>query len=48
MTVPEVFDQDDAEGLVLVRDAEVPPALDERVRRAADLCPAGAIEVEED
>jgi ferredoxin len=48
MTAPEVFDQDDAEGLVLVRAAEVPPALDERVRLAAQLCPAGALEVEED
>ncbi|MCW2642848.1 MAG: ferredoxin [Dactylosporangium sp.] len=48
MTAPEVFDQDDAEGLVLVRAAEVPPALDERVRQAAHLCPAGAIEVDAD
>jgi ferredoxin len=48
MTAPEVFDQDDAEGLVLVRAAEVPAALDERVRLAARLCPAGALEVDED
>ncbi|NJC72352.1 ferredoxin [Planosporangium thailandense] len=48
MTVPDVFDQDDAEGLVLVRLAEVPAALREGVRQAAELCPAAAIEVEED
>jgi ferredoxin len=48
MTVPEVFDQDDEEGLVLVRLAEVPPELRERVRQAARLCPTGAIEVDED
>jgi ferredoxin len=48
MTAPEVFDQDDAEGLVLVREGEVPPALDERLRQAAQLCPAAAIELDED
>jgi ferredoxin len=48
MTAPEVFDQDDAEGLVLVRLAAVPPELGERVRQAATLCPAAAIEVDED
>jgi ferredoxin len=48
MTAPEVFDQDDAEGLVLVRLAEVPPSLREQVWRAGLLCPAAAIEVDED
>jgi ferredoxin len=48
MTASEVFDQDDAEGLVLVRTAEVAPLQRERVRQAAQLCPAAAIEVEED
>ncbi|MGC9668337.1 ferredoxin [Planosporangium sp. 12N6] len=48
MTAPEVFDQDDAEGLVLVRLTEVPGESREAVWRAAVLCPAGAIEVDED
>lgn len=48
MTAPEVFDQDDAEGLVLVRAAEVPPESQERVRQAGHLCPAAAIEVDEE
>jgi ferredoxin len=45
MTVAEVFDQDDADGLVLVRQETPPPDLDDLVRQAADLCPSGAIEV---
>ncbi|MFJ6198157.1 ferredoxin [Micromonospora sp. NPDC092111] len=44
-TAPEVFTQDDADGLVLLRDAAPPPESSERVHRAADLCPAGAIRV---
>ncbi len=45
LTVGEVFDQDDTEGLVLVRVAHPPAELAELVHRAADLCPSGAIEV---
>jgi ferredoxin len=45
-TVPDVFDQDDAEGLVVVLQAQPPAPLHELVRQAADLCPAGAIEVD--
>ncbi|MEV4759277.1 ferredoxin [Micromonospora sp. NPDC049559] len=43
LAAPEVFDQDDADGLVLLRRAEVPPELADGVRRAVDLCPAGAL-----
>lgn len=43
LAAPEVFDQDDADGLVLLRRPEPPPEAAERVRRAVDLCPAGAI-----
>lgn len=45
VTAPEVFDQDDEDGLVLLRRAE--PAADtlDRVRLAVELCPAGAISV---
>ncbi|MET8908670.1 ferredoxin [Micromonospora sp. NPDC004551] len=45
VTAPEVFDQDDADGLVLLRRAEPPPEAVERVRLAVELCPAGAISV---
>ncbi|MFI9644065.1 ferredoxin [Micromonospora sp. NPDC051925] len=45
LAVPEVFDQDDADGLVLLRDPAPRAALRERVQRAVDLCPAGAIRV---
>ncbi|KUN27854.1 ferredoxin [Streptomyces corchorusii] len=46
MLSPEVFDQDD-DGLVLVL-REVPGAdLHEEVHRAADLCPARSIQVQD-
>jgi ferredoxin len=41
-----VFDQDD-DGFVLLLDADPPPELLEDVRRAASLCPSGAIRVVE-
>ncbi|MEU3454549.1 ferredoxin [Micromonospora sp. NPDC006766] len=43
VTAPEVFDQDDEDGLVLLRFAEPTSDVADRARRAADLCPAGAI-----
>lgn len=46
-TLPEVFDQDDVEGLVVLRRAEPPAELDDAVFRAAYNCPSGAIEVTE-
>ncbi|MEU7571925.1 ferredoxin [Micromonospora sp. NPDC049240] len=45
LAAPEVFIQDDADGLVLLLAAAPPAECAERVRRAADLCPAGAIRV---
>lgn len=45
VTAPEVFDQDDEEGLVLLRRAEPPADAVDRVRLAVELCPAGAISV---
>ena len=48
LTVSEVFDQDDTEGLVVVRLTHPPAELTELARRAADLCPSGAIEVTDD
>ncbi len=48
LTVAEVFDQDEAEGLVVVKVTNPPAELTELVRQAADLCPSGAIEVIDD
>ncbi|WP_107077822.1 ferredoxin [Micromonospora sp. MH33] len=45
VTAPEVFDQDDEDGLVLLRRAEPPADTVDRVRLAVELCPAGAISV---
>ncbi|WP_406136177.1 ferredoxin [Streptomyces sp. NBC_01089] len=46
VNVPEVFDQDDEEGLVQLQVTEVPEGLRELVEVAAQLCPVGAIEVQ--
>lgn len=47
LTAPEVFDQDDEDGLVLVLRARLPQSGPdaEAAREAAVLCPAGAISV---
>lgn len=47
-TVPEVFEQDDHDGLVRVRRTTLAPALHADVRLASVLCPGGAITVTED
>jgi ferredoxin len=44
LTVPEVFDQSEDEGTVVVLvEGEVPAEREEAVRRAVTLCPSGAI-----
>ncbi|WP_309058227.1 ferredoxin, partial [Streptomyces sp.] len=43
MTAPEVFDQDPGDGLVLLLDADPPPAHRAAVRMTAGVCPSGAI-----
>lgn len=43
MTAPEVFDQDDTDGLVLVRNEWPEEELTEAVERAVQLCPVEAI-----
>ena len=43
LTAAEVFDQDDDEGLVTLLQVEPAPPLYDVVRRAAFLCPSGAI-----
>jgi len=47
MTVPDVFDQDEDEGLVSLKTSTPPPELADDVRRAAALCPAMAITLTE-
>lgn len=48
VTVPDVFDQCEDEGLVLVLDAAPPKETHADVREAAACCPSGAITVEDD
>ena len=46
LVAPQIFDQDDR-GLVILLDATPPKALHEAARKAANLCPARAITIEE-
>jgi ferredoxin len=46
LVAPQIFDQDDR-GLVILLDATPPSALHEAARKAARLCPAKAITIEE-
>ncbi|MFC9508770.1 ferredoxin [Streptomyces sp. NPDC057002] len=43
LTAPEVFDQDDEEGLVVLLRPDPAPEHRAAARMAAGLCPAGAI-----
>lgn len=43
LTAPEVFDQRDEDGIVVVLDAEPPQEQHAAVRESADVCPAAAI-----
>lgn len=45
LTAPEVFDQQEGDGLVTVRIHEPLEALRDRVAEAARLCPSGAIRI---
>lgn len=45
LTVPEVFDQSEEEGTVVVLINPVPEDRESSVRRAVQLCPSGAISV---
>lgn len=47
MIAPNVFDQRDEDGVVLVLIDSPPPAQHQNVRRAASACPAQAIDIEE-
>ncbi|MEV7090310.1 ferredoxin [Streptomyces sp. NPDC093085] len=47
-TAPEIFAQDPGTGTVTLLDATPPPAAHEAARLCAELCPCGAITVDED
>ena len=47
LTAPEVFDQREEDGIVVLRAATPPQGLEDDVRQAVALCPAQAIWVEE-
>jgi ferredoxin len=47
MTAPEVFDQRDDDGIVVLLDAEPGAELHEAVRDSVALCPAAAIRLVE-
>ncbi|MEU0569199.1 ferredoxin [Nonomuraea sp. NPDC005983] len=47
LLAPEVFDQRDEDGIVVLLDAEPPEPLHATVREAASVCPASAIELSE-
>lgn len=46
LLAPEVFDQRDEDGVVMLRDAAPPTELDDVVEEAAQVCPSMAITVE--
>jgi ferredoxin len=47
LLAPEVFDQRDEDGIVLLKDANPPPELDTDVTEAAHVCPGLAITAED-
>jgi ferredoxin len=47
LTVPDVFDQRDEDGIVVLLNPSPPAGLAEEVKQAAALCPALAITVED-
>src|SRR5690625_2964302 len=47
MQAPDLFDQSDEDGSVILRQSTPPPDLHDAARRAAAACPALAIQIEE-
>lgn len=47
LLAPEVFDQRDEDGIVVLLNANPPAELDDAVSEAAQVCPSLAITVEE-
>ncbi|MFI0822080.1 ferredoxin [Streptomyces sp. NPDC021098] len=48
MVAPEVFDQREEDGVVILLDATPPAEQHDAVRECVQVCPAGAIHVSED
>ncbi|MFG2072668.1 ferredoxin [Nonomuraea maritima] len=46
LTAPDVFDQSDEDGTVVLLQESPPEGQEEAVRRAVTLCPSGALSVE--
>ncbi len=46
LAVPEVFDQSDEDGTVVLLRPDPPHEIRAEVRRAADVCPAAAIRID--
>ncbi|GGM62682.1 ferredoxin [Thermopolyspora flexuosa] len=47
LNAPEVFDQHEEEGTVVLLDPEPPAELADKVRRAVQMCPSGALKLHE-
>ncbi|MFJ4965467.1 Ferredoxin-2 [Streptomyces sp. ADI96-02] len=47
LLAPEVFDQRDEDGMVVLLDETPPPGVHDMVRESAMVCPAAAIHVAE-
>jgi ferredoxin len=47
LTMPEVFDQSEEDGTVVVLDPDPPASREAAVRRAVQLCPSGALSIAE-
>lgn len=45
LAAPDVFDQDDAEGQVVLLDPQPPAELHEAVRIAVETCPSSSISI---
>jgi ferredoxin len=43
LTAPEVFDQSEDDGTVVLLDPDPPASLEAAVRRAVQMCPSGAL-----
>ncbi|WP_320775390.1 ferredoxin [Streptomyces sp. CRN 30] len=48
LIAPEVFDQRDEDGIVVLLDAEPPAVHHDAARESAGVCPAAAIHLDED
>lgn len=47
LSAPEIFDQDDDDGTVVLLNSQPPSKLQSAVRRAVQLCPSRAIQLAE-